>query len=84
MSQNILVLIRNDIAEVSQKIDNLAANLPNVDEINEKLDAQTAAVQNVQTDVTSANSKLDEIASILNPTNPDGSANNKKKALNAK
>ena len=84
MSQNILVLIRNDIAEVSQKVDNLAANLPDVDEINQKLDAQTAAVQTVQNDVTTANSKLDEIASILNPSLPDGSADNKRKAFGRK
>ncbi|AJK91666.1 p10 [Spodoptera frugiperda granulovirus] len=70
MSQNILVLIRNEVAAVSEKLDNLASNLPNVDEINQKLDAQSASLQTLTTDVTTANSKLDAITAILNPTVP--------------
>lgn len=70
MSQNILVLIRNEIEAVSEKLDNLASNLPNVEEINQKLDAQSASIQTLQTDVSSANSKLDAITAILNPTVP--------------
>ncbi|AQQ80275.1 P10 [Betabaculovirus altermyunipunctae] len=68
MSQNILVLIRNEVQAVSEKLDNLASNLPNVDELNEKLDAQAAAVQAVQSDVTASNNKLDNIITILNPS----------------
>lgn len=67
MSQNILVLIRNEVAAVSEKLDNLASSL-NLDQVNEKLDAQTAAVQAVQADVSQANNKLDEIAAVLNPS----------------
>lgn len=77
MSQNILVLIRNEIAAVSEKVDNIAANLPNVEEINQKLDAQSTALQALQADATSANNKLDEITSILNPSVPDGASSGK-------
>ena len=70
---NILVAIRNDIAALSEKLDNLASNLPNVDELNQKLDAQSAAIQSVQSDLSGVNTKLDEVISILSPTLPDSS-----------
>nr|AOL56455.1 P10 [Chrysodeixis includens nucleopolyhedrovirus]AOL56597.1 P10 [Chrysodeixis includens nucleopolyhedrovirus]AOL56880.1 P10 [Chrysodeixis includens nucleopolyhedrovirus]AOL57022.1 P10 [Chrysodeixis includens nucleopolyhedrovirus]AOL57163.1 P10 [Chrysodeixis includens nucleopolyhedrovirus] len=71
MSQNILLLIRADIQAVSQKVDvlqssvdDVRANLPDVTELNEKLDAQSASLATLQTAV-------DAITDILNPEIPE-------------
>jgi Nucleopolyhedrovirus P10 protein len=71
MSSNILLIIRQDIAALSLKVDDLQASvdavqnsLPDVTEINDKLDDQSAKLDALQATVTS----IDE---ILNPTIPD-------------
>ncbi|ADB84462.1 p10 [Apocheima cinerarium nucleopolyhedrovirus] len=71
MSQNILVLIRNDVKEVDTKVTalqdavaDIQGNLPDVTEINDKLDAQTTALATLQTAV-------DAINAALNPDVPD-------------
>ncbi|UJZ88969.1 p10 [Erannis ankeraria nucleopolyhedrovirus] len=71
MSQNILVLIRNDVKEVDTKVTalqtavaDIQSNLPDVTEINDKLDAQTTALATLQTAV-------EAITAILNPDLPD-------------
>ncbi|QYC92780.1 P10 [Trabala vishnou gigantina nucleopolyhedrovirus] len=71
MSQNILLLIRADIkalddkvTALQQSVDDVKANLPDVTEINEKLDAQTQALDAISTTVS-------EINNTLNPDIPD-------------
>jgi Nucleopolyhedrovirus P10 protein len=71
MSQNILLLIRSDIKEVDTKVTalqgavaDIQGNLPDVTEINDKLDAQTTALATLQ-------AAVDAINAILNPDLPD-------------
>jgi hypothetical protein len=63
MSTNIFLVIRQDIANVSAKIDALRADLPDVGELNTKLDAQTAQLTTIEGQVT-------EIIDTLNPVIP--------------
>ncbi|AUA60253.1 P10 [Operophtera brumata nucleopolyhedrovirus] len=63
MSTNIFLVIRQDIANVSAKIDALRADLPDVGELNTKLDAQSAQLTTIEGQVT-------EIIDTLNPVIP--------------
>jgi hypothetical protein len=67
---NILLVIRNDIKAVDAKVtalqaqvDDVRTNLPDVTEINNKLDAQAASLETIGTTVNSINE-------ILNPEIP--------------
>lgn len=67
---NILLVIRNDIKAVDAKVtalqtqvDDVRANLPDVTEINNKLDAQAASLDTIGTTVNSINE-------VLNPEIP--------------
>ncbi|QED40545.1 P10 [Chrysodeixis includens nucleopolyhedrovirus] len=71
MSQNILLLIRADIKDLDAKVDavqaaveDVRANLPDVAELNDKLDAQAVSLANLQTVV-------DNIDATLNPDIPE-------------
>nr|AAC59607.1 P10 [Buzura suppressaria nucleopolyhedrovirus] len=78
MSQNILLVIRSDIkaldtkvtalqqqvTDVQQQITDVQSNLPDITELNDKLDAQSATLTNLQTIV-------EAISDILNPEIPD-------------
>ncbi|QEI03644.1 P10 [Rachiplusia nu nucleopolyhedrovirus] len=89
MSQNILLLIRSDIKDLDAKVDTLQtaiedvrANLPDVAELTDKIDAQITTLSNLQT-------VIDRIDETLNPEIPDVPdvptvRNNKKKVTIAK
>lgn len=71
MSQNILLLIRADIKDLDTKVDTLQAavedvraNLPDVAELSDKLDAQSNTLANLQ-------ATIDNINDTLNPEIPD-------------
>ncbi|ABY65747.1 p10 [Orgyia leucostigma nucleopolyhedrovirus] len=71
MSQNILLLIRADIKALDDKVtalqqtvEDVRTNLPDVTELNEKLDAQTQSLDTISTTVQ-------EIHDTLNPTLPE-------------
>lgn len=71
MSQNIFLLIRGDIKALDTKVDavqaaieDVRANLPDVTEINNKLDAQATTLDTIITQVNN-------ITDILNPELPD-------------
>jgi len=65
MSQNILVLIRQDIKELDDKVsalqtteDDIRANLPDVSAISDKLDAHAAQLDSISTTVNNINDSL--------------------------
>ncbi|AKR17289.1 P10 [Urbanus proteus nucleopolyhedrovirus] len=71
MSQNILVVILNEIRSINDKVDALQtsvedvrSNLPDVSELNDRLDAQSAQLTTIQ-------SAVQEINDILNPELPE-------------
>nr|QBM78993.1 p10 [Helicoverpa armigera nucleopolyhedrovirus] len=70
MSQNILLVIRQDIAAVKTQLDELSAavadvrsNLPDVSVLVDKIDAQSAVLETLQ-------DAVEAITEILNPTIP--------------
>lgn len=85
MSQNILLVIRQDIAGVSDQVsalqavvDDVQANLPDVTELNTKLDAQSAQLDTLQasgeqtaTLLQTLSEAVENITNILNPEIPD-------------
>ncbi|AIZ48697.1 p10 [Agrotis segetum nucleopolyhedrovirus B] len=71
MSQNIFLLIRSDIAAVSSRVNALQAaiedvrtNLPDVTELNTKLDAQAVTLDTII-------GQVNNIIDVLNPELPD-------------
>jgi hypothetical protein len=65
MSQNILVLIRQDIKELDDKVgaiqtavDDIKANLPDVSAISDKLDAHASQLDSISTTVNNINDAL--------------------------
>ena len=65
MSQNILVLIRQDIKELDDKVgtiqtavDDIKANLPDVSAISDKLDAHATQLDSISTTVNNINDAL--------------------------
>lgn len=70
MSQNILLVIRQDIAAVKTQLDELSAavadvksNLPDVSVLVDKIDGQSAVLETLQ-------DAVEAITEILNPTIP--------------
>ncbi|ACI28851.1 P10 [Agrotis ipsilon multiple nucleopolyhedrovirus] len=71
MSQNIFLLIRSDIAAVTSRVDALQAaiedvrtNLPDVTDLNTKLDAQAVTLDSII-------GQVNNILEVLNPEIPD-------------
>nr|ADE80910.1 P10 [Spodoptera litura nucleopolyhedrovirus] len=85
MCQNILLVIRQDIKNLSDQVtalqgavDDVRANLPDVTEINDKLDAQNAQLvsleasnEAISTLVQSLSEAVQNITDILTPDIPD-------------